>query len=377
MASKTRKGIVYKFTNLINGKVYIGQTINEKRRLKEHKFCKNDFYFHRAINKYGWKSFAYEVLETITATSSEKLRNKLNEREIYYIALFNSTNRSLGYNLTRGGDNVSISKFKPVQKLDPVTGVVLENFESIREAYRSLNISPRGDISSCCKGIRGIAHGFKWQYYDEDERNKYPVFTKTESKRSVAKVDKKTGKILEIFESIAAANKSMGKDINDRSISRCCNNRQDSAFGFKWVFTDPGKYENSFKKGEKVLSKEVFKYNLKTGAVLEKYSSIYDAARKNNIPPYGISRCINNRAQSYKGFGWTNDKNNIKPLEKKSREGVHVLQIDSKTGQILEEFPSLLSAARSVNLVTEHGIRECCNGNRKTSGGYMWRYAQI
>ena len=42
-------GIIYKYTNKINGKIYIGQTINEVRRKGEHKAAKEDSYFHKAI----------------------------------------------------------------------------------------------------------------------------------------------------------------------------------------------------------------------------------------------------------------------------------------------------------------------------------------
>ena len=46
-------GIIYKYTNKINKKVYIGQTINESRRKREHREAKGDYPFHRAIRKYG------------------------------------------------------------------------------------------------------------------------------------------------------------------------------------------------------------------------------------------------------------------------------------------------------------------------------------
>ena len=90
-----RIGIIYKWTNKINGKSYIGQTIDEEGRKKDHIRGKYKCYFHDAIKKYGLENFNYEVLEQIE-------ESKLSEREIYWIKYFDTYNN--GYNLTEGGE---------------------------------------------------------------------------------------------------------------------------------------------------------------------------------------------------------------------------------------------------------------------------------
>lgn len=57
-------GVIYKWTNKINGKAYIGKTIDEDRRKYQHIYYKEklDDYFHRALVKYGVDNFKYEVL---------------------------------------------------------------------------------------------------------------------------------------------------------------------------------------------------------------------------------------------------------------------------------------------------------------------------
>lgn len=90
-------GIIYKYTNRINGKVYIGQTINESVRKSSHKHCNGKCYFHNAIQKYGYDNFNYEIIERL----DEQL---LDEREIYWISFYKSNNSSFGYNLTSGGE---------------------------------------------------------------------------------------------------------------------------------------------------------------------------------------------------------------------------------------------------------------------------------
>lgn len=95
--------IIYKVTNLINNKLYIGQTKNsleyrKNQHFRETKSKKDDMYFHRALNKYGFNNFQWEVIDQ--ANSLEEL----NQKEIYYINLYNSTDRINGYNRKLGGE---------------------------------------------------------------------------------------------------------------------------------------------------------------------------------------------------------------------------------------------------------------------------------
>lgn len=90
---------IYKITNKINGKIYIGQSKDIAHRWKEHKWrSKNCLYpIQKAITKYGIENFEFEVIE-------ECLLEELDDREIYYIDLYNSTNKAIGYNISKGGD---------------------------------------------------------------------------------------------------------------------------------------------------------------------------------------------------------------------------------------------------------------------------------
>lgn len=91
------EGVIYRYTNKLNGKVYIGQTINEAKRKSRHKSCKDQDYFHNAIKKYGWENFDYEVVERVDS----KL---LDERETFWIVECRSNEREYGYNLSLGGE---------------------------------------------------------------------------------------------------------------------------------------------------------------------------------------------------------------------------------------------------------------------------------
>jgi len=93
--------IIYRATNLINNKVYIGQTIDslEKRKYKHLWFSKKKdclWYFHRAIKKYGENNFKWEIIDQTNNIES------LNRLEEFYIDLFKNKGYKL-YNLTLGG----------------------------------------------------------------------------------------------------------------------------------------------------------------------------------------------------------------------------------------------------------------------------------
>ena len=105
------RGFIYKITNTINCKSYIGQTIqNVKERFYQHCATKcskavSNMAIHRAIKKYGKSNFTVEVIEEIDSAN-------LNDRERYWIKYYNSYNN--GYNSTKGGQEGC----KPFKDLD-------------------------------------------------------------------------------------------------------------------------------------------------------------------------------------------------------------------------------------------------------------------
>ena len=96
--------IVYKITNLINGKVYIGQTIQSlEKRFTEHCYKNSKcFKLAKTIKKYGKENFIIEELE-----SCNNIDN-LNKAEEYWIKEYNAIEN--GYNLTNGGENYIVSE---------------------------------------------------------------------------------------------------------------------------------------------------------------------------------------------------------------------------------------------------------------------------
>jgi hypothetical protein len=92
-------GYIYCHTNKINGKQYIGQTIQiPEARWNNGLGYKNQRYFYRDIIKYGWENFDHKIIVTIQAPTSKALSKSLNELEGYYILKYESMLADKGYN---------------------------------------------------------------------------------------------------------------------------------------------------------------------------------------------------------------------------------------------------------------------------------------
>lgn len=95
--------IIYKITNLIDGKIYIGQTINRlKRRVNRLRY---NILLKRAMKLYGIENFELSVIENCSDI------NELNEKEQFWISFYDSINNQKGYNLQSGGKNCRMHEY--------------------------------------------------------------------------------------------------------------------------------------------------------------------------------------------------------------------------------------------------------------------------
>lgn len=101
-------GYIYKTTNLINGKIYIGQHKSDKFDKSYYGSGKR---FLNAFNKYGKDNFSCEIIEWC------KTREIANDRERYWISYYNTQDRNIGYNITEGGEGWKGGKHTEQSKL--------------------------------------------------------------------------------------------------------------------------------------------------------------------------------------------------------------------------------------------------------------------
>lgn len=162
------KGI-YKITNNVDGKVYIGKSINIKRRWKQHI---NDLdnnkhinkHLQNAWNKYGKKNFKFELL---FKSDDEK---EIDQKESYYIDLYKSNKRKYGYNLTSGGEGGSRNEETKEKIRQSIRGIgtILTNDDVIKIKLALWCLIDRNDLAKMFKVskqvIDQIARGASFGY---------------------------------------------------------------------------------------------------------------------------------------------------------------------------------------------------------------------
>ena len=105
---------VYKITNLINDKIYIGSSIDVRKRWIGHvnSLLKNkhqNIYLQRSWDMYGPSNFKFELIDYLdnkNNMSKDLMKQKIRDLEQYYIDLFNSCNPDIGYNLSTKAESI-------------------------------------------------------------------------------------------------------------------------------------------------------------------------------------------------------------------------------------------------------------------------------
>jgi len=184
---------IYKITNKINNKIYIGQVYNKtifdrfERHIKEAS-SNSRSYIDRSINKYGSDNFICELIDT--ANSLEEL----NQKEKYWIKYYNSTDRNIGYNLTLGGDGgntylcksddemkiikakISTANYgknngmsKQIKALNVNTNEII-HFETLHEACMYFNHKQKGSFLNYCNHLAKYLWRKEWVFaYENDD----------------------------------------------------------------------------------------------------------------------------------------------------------------------------------------------------------------
>jgi group I intron endonuclease len=121
---------IYKAKCIENQKVYIGFTGNFPVRKHAHKkaaYSGKDQAFYKAIRKYGWDSFTWEIIYC-----SKDKEHTLKEMEPYFISFYDSHNPKSGYNETLGGEGVTGHSIALKKKISEATKLAMARPEVIK-----------------------------------------------------------------------------------------------------------------------------------------------------------------------------------------------------------------------------------------------------
>lgn len=249
------KGIIYKLTSP-SGKIYIGQTINEKVRrnafLNENKPYSGPK-INNARTKYGSRNFEYEIIFKVESLIESEVLELLNEKEIQYIRLFDSFEN--GYNSNLGGGSATYIRTsetiiknsqatteyykthksevaKEILQFD-IFGNFIDSWESALSAATFLN-KEGCSITAVCSGKRNQAHGFIWKYRNDFEE--IPLKIKIQNKKGTSlpvtqySLD---GEFIQQWDNLSIAAEKLGYSLGN--FSTYCNGRNEHCYkGYKY-----------------------------------------------------------------------------------------------------------------------------------------------
>lgn len=179
---------IYMIQNKINGKIYIGQSINIYQRWMSHKSNKLSTYISNAFSKYSIENFSFSILEKCE-------KSELNNRECFYIKLYHSTDKEFGYNLMQGGYNHEWSN-EMKQKNSKISKKLWQNDDyrkRLSESHKGKSYNKNNNLVKCietneiktifewrslgynsvtnvCKGKLKQTKGYSFEFVDESLR---------------------------------------------------------------------------------------------------------------------------------------------------------------------------------------------------------------
>ena len=154
---------IYKIENLINHKVYIGQSIDIKRRFRNHINYETNSYLKRSFEKYGIENFSFEII---------KETKDLDYWEIFLIQIYRSTDKRYGYNSDFGGNANKVCSEEHKRKISESN----KGRKLTKEHREKLSLAKKGKPST-----------FKGKKMSEESRRKLSLSHKGQKPHPMSK----------------------------------------------------------------------------------------------------------------------------------------------------------------------------------------------
>lgn len=282
---------IYRAINKINGKSYIGETVNFEERRKQHEACyeKEDCLFHDALKEFGIDSFEWEILET--CNNKEKALNL--ERQ--YIQKYDSYRN--GYNSNKGG--VGGHNARPIVCLN-TKGEFVKRYDNSYEAHK--DGFTQTAVLLCCKNKAHTSKNHVFMFESDYIKNGPKKYKKLEStcRKAVIQCDLQ-GNFIQKFESLQEASTITGA--KRTCISNVLTKKIKSANNFIFVHEQdfPIKDLQSYqkcKKGKKIAQVD------KNGNIIKVFERISDAGKELGVNYKTIHKVIDKPTRTAFGYKW-------------------------------------------------------------------------
>ena len=368
-STNTYNGYIYKITNLVNDKIYIGQTIRDiHKRWIGHVNAHKDTAISRAIDKYGKENFKIEELAHVYGEDKDELKRLLNYLEIAIIKETDSLvyNKN-GYNISQGG-NVTNKQGKKVT-LYNIDGKIIKTFNSIDEACLFCDCSS-SSVTLCCLGKQSTVFNKYVFRYDGDSFDKYQIKLKPKIYRFDI-----SGSITGIYNSVIEAESATKNEVGHcSSIGKVINNPYLLAGGYWWSNDENFNYKGNSKESP------VDQYDI-NGNLIQSFASIKECSEVLNLQFTNISKVCLGKRHTTGGFvfrysGDKFDLYDICPNADKMYNKKMVNQY-TKNGIYIKTFDSVNDATKEMTNKRSVAISNCCRKvkNYNTAFGYKWYFA--
>lgn len=247
------KGGVYKITNKLNGRIYIGSAKEFKNRWKQHsksleKGKHHNKHLQASYNKHGKENFIFQILEVVEGTTRQrrKIEQKYIDQYIDNWELCFNLNKHVNNKQGKWSKNPEITRLKMrMAKLNKLRGPQTEETKAkigLANSFKTRTESQKKKISLIMLNKKRSSQTKEKISKTMKEKGIKPPswFGKKHSKETIQKLSKKVGQynlngeLIEIFISISSAEKKI--NLAKGSITKCCKGQRKTAGGFIWRY---------------------------------------------------------------------------------------------------------------------------------------------
>ena len=391
------KNVIYCYTNKINGKRYVGQTI-QKLRKRHGQHLSGKQLIDKKLKQYGVENFKLEVLHLADIYSIDMLEKH------YIICLNTIVKNGEGYNISSGGSNGN--------SLAGKTNEEIEEFKrKISEAKKGKYIGenhPNYGKKHSEETRRKMSENLKGRFIGENSPNYGKKFSEeVKRKMSEAKKGKYMGENnyksipivgvgidnMLVYNCIREAKKD---GFNNNAISRCCNGKQLSYKGYKWYHKED--YDKLSKEDVNIIQqrlekeiksktsiKNIVAISIKDGKILF-FENSKQAITK-GFDYSHIHKCCRGETKTHKGYMWYYKED----YDRLSEEDIDIIRQRLKEKiKIENEFQSIVAVSikdgkvlffENTKQIAKENFRSgdiyrCCRKERVTHKGYKWYYKE-
>ena len=372
---------IYKITNMITNKCYIGQTVDYKKRFAEHKRTTRDLAcntkFCKALRSEGIENFSFDVLfecNYYDATLMERfLISSLNTVEDGYNTVLGSFDKAKATKIYKQIKDGTYVVNEPIGFVGGRAVICLDTDEIFVSATECEIFYGINHVSAVCRGERASTHGMHFRFWSETDG-----IMEVESKVKEKAVQIYCVESNIVYDSIMSAIRELGlPDVAKGAISKAMKGELESAYGYHWreVVDDEiqaSKFVSKRKAPRQILMDDCIVYDSVAEAIED--LGLSKGARGS------IGACANGKQVQAYGHTWKyiidgevqNTQASYSKIDRSKVRQFEIVCDDNLTFRSLRKATDYFGLKPSCNVK----IAACCRGELESAYGHTWKYGK-